>query len=222
MLTVYWLTAIPYWIGWRIVNAYMAAKWHVRVVNAHLVPTEGPVILVANHLNVVDSPLIALTAGIRPRRVTFLAKSDYFDMKSLKGIVVTLAFKSIGQISLHRTDQTKYRQALAKAIDISASGEVIGIHVEGTRSPDGRLYKARSGFAHIAKSANATIVPVALQYLGDNPYSSQPTVRVIYGDPIPYEVYKDMFPIILAQHITSRIQALSGQELAEEFAVVSS
>lgn len=217
-----WLTTIPYWIAQSIGQAYMLKKWDITAVNVHNIPKYGPVILAANHLRVVDSPLLAITTNDPPRRVTFLAKSEYFQIRSLKGLFVTIAFHAIGQISLNRAGGSDSAKGLAQAKSVLEDGGVLGIHVEGTRSPDGLLYDARAGFARLALETEATIVPVSITYQDDDPATGKHRVKIQFGKPLHYSEYKDKNIRDIAKNVTKSIQSMSGQTLAGRFAKIVS
>jgi len=168
--------------------------------------------LVANHLKAVDSVLIGLACR---RQISFLAKSEYFRENSLKGVLVSGIFRLIGQISVDRSGG-KAVPALEQAVNRLGKGKVVGIHVEGTRSLDGRLYDAQRGFALIAKKSKATVVPVAEVYHGDE------VAEVLFGDPIPYSEYRVWSTKHFASEVTKRIQHLSKQDLAGRVADIAS
>jgi len=216
------LTALPYWLAWSVGQKYILKKWNVTAVNVHHIPKKGPVILAANHLRVIDSPLLAITTNNPPRRVTFLAKSEYFQIRNLKGLFVTIGFYAVGQIPLNRSGGSDSERGLAKARKILAEGGVLGIHIEGTRSPDGKLYDARTGFARLALDSQATIVPVAITYYENSPINGKPQVRLQFGKPITYSEYKDKKMHEIAKSVTKTIQSMSGQTLAGRFAKIVS
>jgi 1-acyl-sn-glycerol-3-phosphate acyltransferase len=101
-------------------------------------------------------------------------------------------------------------------------GGVLGVHVEGTRSPDGKLYDARAGFARLALDSKATIVPVAITYQDDDPVTGKHRARLQFGKPITYSEYKDKKIYDIAKSVTKTIQTMSGQTLAGRFAKIIS
>ncbi|MEV8215091.1 lysophospholipid acyltransferase family protein [Leifsonia sp. NPDC077715] len=123
------------------------------------VPSQGALILAANHLSFVDWLLIPL---VTPRRVTFLAKSEFFESPGVGGAFVRWLMRTTGQIPVHRAGGPEADRALDRAVDILGRGSAIGIFPEGTRSPDGRLYRGRTGVARLALETGATVVPVAV------------------------------------------------------------
>lgn len=216
------LTAITYWIVWFVGHEYILKNWNLTTINVDNIPKKGPVILAANHLKVIDSPLLAISTNFPPRRVTFLAKSEYFEVKSFKGLVIKLGLNLIGQIPLNRSSGGEASQGLSEAKQLLLDGEVLGIHVEGTRSPDGKLYEARSGFVRLAFDTKATIVPVAITYDVDSPVNSKHQARVEFGKPLTYDEYKDKHYREVAKMTTKEIQKMSGQKLAGHFAKIIS
>lgn len=123
------------------------------------VPREGPAILAGNHLSVSDHffALLPLT-----RRVTFLAKSEYFTGPGLKGLVNKAFFRGAGQIPVDRTGGAAGDRALATGLRVLAQGKLLGIYPEGTRSRDGRLYRGKTGVARLAIASGAPVIPTAM------------------------------------------------------------
>ncbi|PPJ28788.1 1-acyl-sn-glycerol-3-phosphate acyltransferase [Nocardia nova] len=130
-----------------------------KVEGLHHVPKGGPVIIAANHLAAIDSLYLAL---VLPRRITFLAKSQYFDEPGLRGRINRWVMTATGQVRVDRSGGSASADALAAAVEILESGGVWGIHPEGTRSPDGRVYRGRTGVIRVAMRTGAPVVPVAL------------------------------------------------------------
>ncbi len=151
-------------------------------------PSRGGVILASNHLSFVDSVVIP---SVVPRKVVFLAKSDYFTGTGLKGLASRVWFEGLGMLPVDRDDTKAAIASLDIALDVLGRGEAFGIYPEGTRSRDGRLYRGRTGVAHLALTAGVPVVPVGLtgtekvQPVG----SSRPRVvpiTVEFGEPIDF------------------------------------
>ena len=187
------------------------------------VPSTGPVIIASNHLSFSDSIFMPLVV---PRKVTFLAKSEYFTSPGPKGLLKKLTFIALGQVPVDRSGGRRSEAALITGLQVLADGNCLGIYPEGTRSPDGRLYKARTGIARLAIESGAPIIPVAMF----NTDKIQPTGKVIpkvkrvgmtFGEPIYFEGDpKDaLFLRECADLLMKRIQQLSGQEYVDEYAV---
>ncbi|GAA1097359.1 lysophospholipid acyltransferase family protein [Tsukamurella spumae] len=124
------------------------------------IPRTGPVILAANHLAISDSFYVVQSAR---RPVMFLAKADYFTQPGIKGKFKKIFFSGMGQIPVDRRGGSVSAPALEAATGIVESGGVWGIHPEGTRSPDGRLYKGKTGAVRVALATGTPIVPIALR-----------------------------------------------------------
>lgn len=217
----YWFTSIFYQAAKPFVTRYYGKRWWITAVNAHTLPVSGPVVLAGNHLKVHDSPLMAMTAGTPLRRVTFLAKSEFFKTRTLFGMFTTVAIVLLGQIPLNRSGAEASKKGLGIAERLLRRGKVIGIHVEGTRSRDGLLYDAKLGFAKIAYPTKATIVPVAFQYWDSSPEPGKRWARVIYGKPITHSEYQNMRPEDLAEYLIEQIAHLSGQKRAYKRATIA-
>ena len=129
-----------------------------RVEGAEHVPDEGPAILASNHLSYADWLFMPLTLS---RRVTFVAKAEYFTGKGLKGWLQRGFFSGAGQVPIDRSSGSAAEGALMSAKKVLGNGELFGIYPEGTRSPDGRLYKGKTGVARLALASGAPVLPVA-------------------------------------------------------------
>jgi 1-acyl-sn-glycerol-3-phosphate acyltransferase len=186
------------------------------------VPRRGPVILAANHLSFVDSFVIPLMA---PRPVSFLAKAEYFSQPGFKGWLTSTFFTAIGAVPVQRGAHRGAQAALDQALEVLAEGRAFGIHPEGSRSRDGRLYRGRTGVAWLALTSGVPVVPVAvlgtdrIQPVGARlPRPGRITVR--FGRPL-------RFPVPAGNHnqarraVTDEIMAaigeLSGQPPADQF-----
>ena len=186
------------------------------------VPSSGPVIIASNHLSFSDSIFMPLVV---PRKVTFLAKSEYFTSPGLKGLAKKLTFIALGQVAVDRAGGSRSEAALLTGLSVLAEGGCLGIYPEGTRSPDGRLYRGRTGVARLAMESGAPIVPVAMFNTAD----IQPTgkvipkimrVKMVFGEPMFFE--GDSSDLLYLRDVTDqimkRIQELSGQEYVDIYA----
>ena len=188
------------------------------------VPAQGPVIIASNHLSFSDSIFMPLVV---PRKVTFLAKSEYFTSPGAKGLLKKLTFIALGQVPVDRAGGSKSEAALLTGLSVLAKGECLGIYPEGTRSPDGRLYRGRTGIARLAYESGAPVVPVAMF----NTAEIQPTgkilpkimrVKMVFGEPMyftgpdransPEELRK------ATDQIMKKLQEMSGQEYVDIYA----
>jgi 1-acyl-sn-glycerol-3-phosphate acyltransferase len=150
------------------------------------VPSNGPVIIASNHLSFSDSIFMPLVV---PRKVTFLAKSEYFTSPGIKGFIKKITFIALGQVPVDRSGGKRSEAALLTGLKLLKEEHCIGIYPEGTRSPDGRLYKGRTGIARMAIESGAPIIPVAMY----NTAEIQPTgqvvpkvrrVEMVFGEPM--------------------------------------
>ena len=186
------------------------------------VPGTGPVIIASNHLSFSDSIFMPLVV---PRKVTFLAKSEYFTSPGPKGLLKKLTFIALGQVPVDRSGGRRSEAALITGLKILGEGKCLGIYPEGTRSPDGRLYKGRTGIARLAIESGAPIIPVAMF----NTEKIQPTgtvvpkvmrVEMIFGEPMYFEGDSTdlLYLRVVTDKIMATIQALSGQDYVDTYA----
>ena len=204
-----------------VVPPLARAVWRPTVEGLHHLPATGPVIVASNHLSFADSVVIPVVA---PRKVVFLAKSDYFTGTGVKGALTRAWFEGLGMLPVDRDDTRSAMASLDTALAVLGRGEAFGIYPEGTRSRDGRLYRGRTGVAHLALTAGCPVVPVGLQGtaelqpVGTNvPRLAKVTVR--FGEPITVSGEYDGVPAgrarrDLTDRIMTAIGALSGQEQA--------
>ncbi|HSA40263.1 MAG TPA: lysophospholipid acyltransferase family protein, partial [Mycobacterium sp.] len=122
-------------------------------------PVDGPAILASNHLAVMDSFYLPLMVR---RRITFLAKQEYFTGTGVKGRLLAWFYTVAGQVPIDRADADAAQAALATAERILSQGKLLGMYPEGTRSPDGRLYKGKTGLARLALETGVPVIPVAM------------------------------------------------------------
>lgn len=142
-----------------VVGPIVKAIFRPWIVGRRNVPLEGGAILASNHLSFVDSIILPLMID---RRVAFLAKSDYFTGKGLKGWATRMFFKGTGQLPIDRSGGKASEASLNTGLQVLGGGELLGIYPEGTRSPDGKLYRGRTGIARMALEAHVPVVPVVM------------------------------------------------------------
>ncbi|MFD6952839.1 acyl-phosphate glycerol 3-phosphate acyltransferase [Nocardiopsis sp. TSRI0078] len=189
------------------------------------VPATGAVLLASNHLSFVDSVVIPLS--VTQRRVRFLAKSDYFEGTGLKGRLTRTVFSSLGAMPVQRADARGAMLSLETMLDRLREGEACVIYPEGTRSRDGRLYRGRTGVAHLAMESKAPVVPVAVTGTQDvQPVgASMPRPRpftIRFGTPMDFSTGYDHLPPgkarrVITDRVMDAIHAMSGQERAKEY-----
>lgn len=123
------------------------------------IPKTGGVIMASNHLSFIDSVFLPLAID---RRITFLAKSDYYTARGVKGWAIKSFLKAAGMIPIDRSGGKASEASLQTGLGVLARGEMLGIYPEGTRSPDGKLYRGRTGVARMILEGNVPVVPVAM------------------------------------------------------------
>jgi len=149
-----------YWLmKYIVVGPIVKAIFRPWIVGRANIPTEGAAILASNHLSVSDSVFLPLMID---RRMSFLAKSDYFTGKGIKGWATRMFMKGTGQIAIDRTGGKASEASLNTGLQVLGRGDLLGIYPEGTRSPDGKLYRGRTGIARMALEAHVPVVPVVM------------------------------------------------------------
>jgi len=197
-----------------------------RVSGAEYVPRTGPVILASNHLSAVDSILMG---AVFTRPLYFLTKNEYFVRPGPLGAVLRAALTGLNQIPVDRSGGRASIMALDAALPVLRAGRVLGIHPEGTRSPDGRLYRGRPGVARLALDAEATIVPVGLlgtdriQPIGARLPRLGPRVEVRVGPPLDLTPWRDEPANSrtlreITERLMREIGKLTGQEYVGRYA----
>jgi 1-acyl-sn-glycerol-3-phosphate acyltransferase len=213
-----------YWVLKGILKPPLLGIYRIRPDGLEHVPKKGAAIIAANHLSFLDSFFIPLV--VPWRKVTYLAKADYF--KTWK---TSWFFKGAGQISCEREGGKKSEQSLNIALDVLKSGNLLGSYPEGTRSPDGKLYKGRTGVARLALAAGVPVIPTGL--VGTEAVMpkeakipklrGQIQVGVRFGKPLDFSRYagqeRDRFVLrSVTDEIVNEIMQLSGQEYVNEYA----
>jgi len=189
------------------------------------IPSSGPVILASNHLSFSDSIFLPLQSR---RPVVFLAKSEYFTGKGIKGALVRWFFKATGQLSIDRSGGKASEASLNTGLSVLSQGLVLGIYPEGTRSPDGKLYRGRTGIARMALESKVPVIPVAMidtekvQPIGKR-FPRIRRVGIVVGSPIDFTRFDGMEgDRIVLRAVTDEIMyelaKLSGQEYVDSYA----
>ncbi|RNL79095.1 lysophospholipid acyltransferase family protein [Nocardioides marmorisolisilvae] len=189
------------------------------------VPLEGPAILASNHLSYADWLFMPLTV---PRRVTFVAKAEYFTSPGIKGWLQKQFFSGSGQVPIDRSGASAAEGAIVTAKRLLADGDLFGIYPEGTRSHDGKLYRGKTGVARLALETGVPVIPVAV--VGTDVVAppgkkfgsfTRPVVR--FGKPLDFERYEglenDRYILrSVTDEIMYEIMRLSGQEYVDMYA----
>lgn len=216
-------------IYWMLKHVFVGppirAVFRPWIEGKHHIPDHGPAILASNHLSFSDSIFLPLLVD---RRITFPAKMEYFTGTGVKGRLTKLFFTSTGQIPIDRSGGSASMAALEQGLAVLRRGELFGIYPEGTRSPDGKLYRGKTGMARLAVQADVPIIPCAMidtdkaQPTGQKiPNVVQVGVRI--GRPIHHPEFagrtEDRQALRhLTDEVMAELQRLSGQEYVDEYA----
>jgi 1-acyl-sn-glycerol-3-phosphate acyltransferase len=212
---------VAYWVVKAVLTPILRFLFKVRVVGAEHVPAEGAAILASNHVSFCDSIFLPM---VLKRRITFVAKAEYFEDPKTAWF-----FRAVGQIPIQRSGGSASERALASAREVLDGGNLFGIYPEGTRSPDGKLYRGKTGVARLALQTNTPILPVAMigtreaQPIGQvKPNFFMPiTIRI--GKPMDFSRFADRLddPLVLRQitdEVMFELRELSGQEYVDRYA----
>lgn len=189
------------------------------------IPADGPAILASNHLAVADSFYLPLVVH---RRITFLAKQEYFTGTGVKGRAIAWFYTVAGQVPIDRADADAAQGALDTAQRILAAGKLLGMYPEGTRSPDGRLYKGKTGLARLALESGVPVIPVAMIGTDSvNPPGSKMwkfgRVTVRFGKQMDFSRFDGMagnrfIERAVIDEVMYELMELSGQEYVDIYA----
>jgi 1-acyl-sn-glycerol-3-phosphate acyltransferase len=196
-----------------------------RIEGMENIPESGAAIVAGNHLSFSDHFLMP---AILPRRITFLAKAEYFTGPGLKGRLTAAFFRAVGQIPVDRSGGKASQSAIEAGLGVLRRGELLGIYPEGTRSHDGRLYRGRTGVAVMALRAGVPVIPCAMV----GTFELQPPGRVVprigrvtirFGRPLDFTRFSGMDDQRAAvrsvtDEIMYEIMAMSGQEYVDRYA----
>jgi len=215
-----------YWVLKHfVIGPWLRVLFRPWVEGAENLPTKGPAILASNHLSFSDSFFLPLVA---PRPITFLAKSDYFTGRGLKGWLTRMFFTGVGQVPVDRSGGRASEAAIVTGERVLGAGRLLGIYPEGTRSPNGTMYRGKTGLARMALESQVPIIPVAMI----NTFEIQPpgTVRprlrrvgVRFGEPLDFSRYEgledDRFILrSVTDEVMYALMSLSGQEYVDMYA----
>ena len=215
-----------YWLcKYVLIGPWLRIVFRPKVDGLENVPAEGPAILASNHLSFSDSIFLPLMVR---RKVTFLAKSEYFTAPGIKGFVSRLFFTGVGQVPIDRASGSAARAALDAGKRILSEGKLLGIYPEGTRSPDGRLYRGKTGVARMALESRVPVIPVAMM----NTHEIQPIgkklpkimqVHIKIGRPLTFSRYEGLIgdrfvERSMTDEIMYELMELSGQQYVDVYA----
>ncbi len=215
-----------YWLfKYIFMGPLLALLGRPKVEGLEYVPHSGPAILASNHLAVADSFYLPLVVR---RRITFLAKAEYFTGTGIKGRLTRWFYTVAGQVPIDRTDAGSAQSALDTAERLLDQGKLLGLYPEGTRSPDGRLYKGKTGLARIALHTGVPVIPVAM--IGTdvvNPPGSKfwrfGRVTVRFGRPMDFSRFDGLagnrfIERAVIDEVMYELMKLSGQEYVDIYA----
>jgi 1-acyl-sn-glycerol-3-phosphate acyltransferase len=218
---------VGYWLAkFVFLGPLLRMLWRPWVQGAENVPSDRPAIIASNHLSFCDSFFMPIV--IR-RKVTFLAKAEYFTTPGLKGKFTRWFMKTVGMVPIDRGDSDAARAALTTGVRVLGEGTLLGIYPEGTRSPDGRLYRGKTGVARLALESGAVVVPCAMvntdviQPAGRLFPKLRPRPGVIFGKPLDFSRYEGMsgdrfVERSMTDEILYELMQLSGQEYVDQYA----
>ncbi len=215
-----------YWLfKYVLLGPLLSLLGRPKVEGLEHVPSSGPAILASNHLAVMDSFFLPLVVR---RRITFLAKAEYFTGTGFKGWFQRWFFTAVGQVPIDRTDADSARAALTTAQQVLSQGKLLGMYPEGTRSPDGRLYKGKTGLARLALETGVPVIPVAM--IGTNGVNPPGTnmlrfgrVTVRFGKPMDFSRFDGLagnrfIERAVTDEVIYELMGLSGQEYVDIYA----
>ncbi|MFI5739403.1 lysophospholipid acyltransferase family protein [Streptomyces anulatus] len=214
-----------YVLKYVVLGPVLRLLFRPRIEGLENIPEDGAAIVAGNHLSFSDHFLMP---AILKRRITFLAKAEYFTGPGIKGRLTAAFFHSAGQIPVDRSGKDAGQAAIREGLGVLSKGELLGIYPEGTRSHDGRLYKGKVGVAVMAITAQVPVVPCAMV----GTFEIQPPGQVVprikrvairFGEPLDFSRYAGMENQKAAiravtDEIMYAILELSGQEYVDEYA----
>ncbi len=216
-----------YWLAkFVFLGPLLRLLWRPWVEGVENVPADAPAIIASNHLSFCDSLFMPIVVR---RKVTFLAKSEYFTTPGLKGKLTRGFMKMVGMVPIDRNDSDAARAALTTGVRVLGQGTLLGIYPEGTRSPDGRLYRGKTGVARLALEAGAVVIPCAMV----NTAIIQPTGRLVpklrprpgvrFGKALDFSRYEGMsgdrfVERSMTDEIMYELMLLSGQDYVDQYA----
>jgi 1-acyl-sn-glycerol-3-phosphate acyltransferase len=215
---------VQYQLSRVVIGPVLHALGRPKVVGEENVPGSGAAILASNHLSFIDSMYLPLMID---RPVVFPAKAEYFTAKGPLGRLWAAYLRSTNQLEIDRDGARSAQATLEEILEILRAGELFGFYPEGTRSPDGRLYRGRSGIGWLAMNSGAPVIPVAMmgtrKMLPPGAPLPRPTkVEIRIGKPLEFGHLAGEPPArarrIVADEVMQAIRELSGQEYVHQYA----
>ena len=216
---------MQYQLSRIVAGPFLHTIWRPKVIGAENIPASGGAILAANHLSVVDSVFLPLMLD---RPVTFSAKAEYFTASGPAARLWAAYLKATNQLQMDRDGPRAAQDTLEAALALLQAGNLFGIYPEGTRSPDGRLYRGRTGVGWLALNSGLPVIPVAM--IGTDrvlpPGHTVPRlhrIRIRIGAPLTFAEHDGQGTgakarRAVADEVMGAIQALSGQEFVPMYA----
>lgn len=211
-----------------ILGPLLRLTFRPRIEGLEHVPDTGAAIVAGNHLSFSDHFLMP---AVLKRRITFLAKAEYFTGPGIKGRLTAAFFRSAGQIPVDRFGKDAGQAAIREGLGVLRRGELLGIYPEGTRSHDGRLYKGKVGVAVMALKAQVPVIPCAMigTFEAQPPGKKIPSIHPVvirFGKPLDFSRYagmEDEKAILRAvtDEIMYAVLTLSEQEYVDKYAAVA-
>ncbi|MFE8013678.1 lysophospholipid acyltransferase family protein [Streptomyces antibioticus] len=216
-----------YLLKYVVLGPLLKLTFRPRISGLEHIPESGAAIVAGNHLSFADHFLMP---AVLKRRITFLAKAEYFTGPGLKGRLTAAFFRSAGQIPVDRSGKEAGQAAIREGLGVLSKGELLGIYPEGTRSHDGRLYKGKVGVAVMALRAGVPVIPCAMigTFEAQPPGKVLPTphpVTIRFGEPLDFSRYAGMegekaILRAVTDEIMYAILSLSEQEYVDRYAAV--
>jgi 1-acyl-sn-glycerol-3-phosphate acyltransferase len=217
---------VLYWVlKWIVIGPWLRVLFRPWTSNTEAIPASGPGLIVSNHLSFSDSFFLTIATE---RRITFLAKQEYFTGKGIKGLLTKAFFTGVGQVPIDRSSGRAAEAAIHAGLGILREGHLLAIYPEGTRTADGRLYRGKTGVARMALESHAPVIPVAMigTYEIQPPGRLRPSIRrvgVRFGDPLDFTRYEGLgSDRVVMRSVTDEIMyalmEISGQEYVDIYA----
>ncbi len=215
-----------YWLlKYIVLGPVLKTIFRPKVEGRNNVPATGAAIIASNHLSFCDSIFMPLMVR---RKLTFVAKQEYFTGKAIKGFLIRMFFVGTGTIPVDRSGGRAAQAAIGTGLRVLREGRLFGIYPEGTRSPDGRLYRGKTGVARLALESGAPVVPVVML----NSDEIQPPgkvipkvrrVRIRFGEPLDFTRYAGMagdrfIERAVTDEVMYALMELSGREYVDVYA----
>ena len=216
-----------YWLFKHVlIGPWLKLLFRISVEGEENLPDQGPAILAGNHLSVSDSFFMPLMVR---RKVTFLAKQEYFTGRGPKGALTRWFMRSAGQVPIDRSSGSAARDALETGKRVLREGSLLGIYPEGTRSPDGRLHRGKTGVARMSLETGAPVIPAVVigtdraMPIGKRIPRFGTRIQVRFGKPLDFSRYEGMagdrfVERSMTDEIMYELMLLSGQEYVDVYA----